>query len=175
MTNDEAEQRHELADIPSDAVQPTNRPARRMQLKKSRSLYAGPIPPPGALAQYEETLPGAADRILTMAESQQAHRQALEVAAVNHNARRSMAGLFVGGIVALAALALAGVLAALGQPAWSAATATVAVASLAGVFVYGNYTRRKERTARLENTLNPTLDDPEEPTEPPADPQLPRE
>lgn len=174
MAEDEAEQRDELAEIPSDAVQPPNRPARRMQLRKSRSLYAGPIPPPGALAQYEETLPGAADRILTMAESQQAHRQALEAAAANHNAWRSMAGLFVGGIVALAALALAGVLAALGQPVWSAATAMAAVASLAGVFVYGNYIRRKERTARLEGMLNPTLDDPEEPATPPSEPQPPR-
>ena len=33
-------------------------------------MYSGPIPPPEALARYEEIQPGAADRILKMAEKQ---------------------------------------------------------------------------------------------------------
>lgn len=31
-------------------------------------MYSGPIPPPEALARYEEIQPGAADRIIKMAE-----------------------------------------------------------------------------------------------------------
>ena len=139
------------------------------------SMYSGPIPPPAALAQYDKTLPGAADRILKMAESQQAHRQALEVVAINHDARRSMAGLIAGAVIALAALAFAGVLAALGQPVGSVATGLFAIASLAGVFVYGTYTRRKERTTRLQETLNPTVDVVEPSEEQPSGPHLPRE
>ncbi|MFQ7172706.1 MAG: DUF2335 domain-containing protein [Thomasclavelia ramosa] len=44
--------------------------------------YSGPIPHPSDFEQYERVLPGAADRILTMAENQSAHRQTLEKAAI---------------------------------------------------------------------------------------------
>ena len=40
--------------------------------------FAGPIPPPSMMKQYEGTLPGSADRILKMAENQSEHRQSLE-------------------------------------------------------------------------------------------------
>ena len=40
--------------------------------------FSGPLPHPNHLAAYEQTLPGAADRILTMAEKQQNHRMNLE-------------------------------------------------------------------------------------------------
>ena len=40
--------------------------------------FAGPIPPPSMMKQYEETLPGSADRILKMAEKQSEHRQWVE-------------------------------------------------------------------------------------------------
>lgn len=33
--------------------------------------YTGPLPPPGAMADYEKVLPGMADRIVTMAEKEQ--------------------------------------------------------------------------------------------------------
>ena len=138
------------------------------------SLYAGPIPPPEALAHYERTLPGAADRILKMSESQQAHRQATETVVVNYEVRRGMAGLAAGVGVTLAAFALAGALAALGQTTFGFATAMVAIASLAGVFVAGHFSRRKERAARLEEMLNPAVGVNEQPIEQPSGPQLPR-
>ena len=40
--------------------------------------YAGPLPPPQMLQQYEATVPGAADRILRMAERESEHRRSLE-------------------------------------------------------------------------------------------------
>lgn len=146
-----------------------------MRVVKSRSRFSGPIPPPSALAQYEEILPGAADRILGMAESQQAHRQATETVVVDYEVRRGMAGLAAGVGVTLAAFALAGVLAALGQTTFGFATAMVAIASLAGVFVVGHFSRRRERTARLKETLNPTVDVTAAPDEKSSGPQLPRE
>ena len=36
--------------------------------------FSGPIPPPDALAQYNNIVPGAAERILKMAENQAAAR-----------------------------------------------------------------------------------------------------
>ena len=40
--------------------------------------FQGPIPHPAHLAGYEEILPGSANRIISMAEKEQIHRQGLE-------------------------------------------------------------------------------------------------
>lgn len=53
------------------------------RLQHQEVSYAGPIPPPAMLARYNEVLPGAAERILKMAEEQSSHRQYLEKAVVN--------------------------------------------------------------------------------------------
>lgn len=45
--------------------------------------YSGPIPPPKMLEEYEGVLSGSADRILAMAEKEQAHRHTLEDRAVS--------------------------------------------------------------------------------------------
>lgn len=52
--------------------------------KRPRSLearsvtYSGPLPPSAEMERYESITPGAADRILTMAEQQQRHRHIQE-------------------------------------------------------------------------------------------------
>ena len=73
-----------------------------------------------------------------------------------------MWGLVAGTVVTLAALAVAGLLAVSGHSAFSALTALTPIAALAGVFVYGDRSRRQERERRLEETLAPTPADPEE-------------
>ena len=40
--------------------------------------YEGPYPPPSMLAEYNQIVPGSADRLITMAEEEQKHRQQLE-------------------------------------------------------------------------------------------------
>jgi len=41
--------------------------------------HSGPLPMPQQLRQYDDIVPGAAERIIRMAEGQGAHRQRLEV------------------------------------------------------------------------------------------------
>ncbi|MGC6485047.1 MAG: DUF2335 domain-containing protein [Candidatus Puniceispirillales bacterium] len=43
-------------------------------IEVTMSLFSGPLPPPQILEQYEECLPGAADRIMSRAEKEQSHR-----------------------------------------------------------------------------------------------------
>ncbi len=40
--------------------------------------WSGPLPPPAALEQFERSSPGAADRILSMAEKEEEHRHEQE-------------------------------------------------------------------------------------------------
>lgn len=61
-------------------------PARRQkgaptiaQVQQTRiEQHSGPIPSPDVLAKYEQMLPGTAERIIRMAETQQSHNHTLE-------------------------------------------------------------------------------------------------
>ncbi len=54
-----------------------------VQKKFVSEQLQGPIPPPSYLSGYEQLLPGAADRILKMAEKETEHRQAMEKKALD--------------------------------------------------------------------------------------------
>ncbi len=111
MSESEAfQQRDQPADAPDESIRPSARSDARAQIVKAvhASLYAGPIPPPEVLAQYEDVLPGLADRIMAESERQRAHRQGAEMTLIRNDARARMAGLIAGLVVALAALAGSG-------------------------------------------------------------------
>ena len=177
--DDAAPNRDQPAGASDEAIQSSDAAEEHMRIVaaavQTSMRYAGPIPPPEMLAQYEEVLPGIADRIMTKAERQQAHRHKAEMTLIRNDGRQSMAGMAIGGAAVVTALVVAGVLAAQGYPWFGTAGVLGTIASLAGVFVYGTHSRRKERATRLEETLTPTVDVSEPPVEQPSGPQLPRE
>src|ERR1700733_9145648 len=63
--------------------------------------YAGPLPHPEHLEHFERTLPGAADRILIMAEQEQGHRHAWEMRELGAATLTERIGLFGGIAVAI--------------------------------------------------------------------------
>lgn len=121
--------------------------------------FAGPLPPPSVLAAYDEIVPGAAERILAMAEAQSQHRQELEQHVIRSDAKRADSGLKAGFWLSLTAIVGGVSVAILGHPTAGATIATAAVATLAGVFVYGSHSRRSEREEKkqmLEKKQPPT-------------------
>ena len=64
-----------VADQPPEQVQ-------RERLAITAESYSGPLPHPDHLRHFEATLPGAADRIIKMAEKQSAHRREMEALTV---------------------------------------------------------------------------------------------
>ena len=60
---------------------------------QSMSLHVGPIPNAEQLAKYESIFPGAADRIIAMAEKQSNHRHDIEKTIIKSNARDSLIGV----------------------------------------------------------------------------------
>lgn len=62
--------------------------------KVMQSEFSGPIPPPNMIKGYEAILPGAADRIITMAEKQSSHRQEMERKIISTESRDSLLGIF---------------------------------------------------------------------------------
>lgn len=65
------------------------------------SLYAGPLPDPETFKKYEKVCPGAADRIITMAENQSAHRQAMENKFIDSRIKNSFLGLWMAFIIGI--------------------------------------------------------------------------
>jgi uncharacterized membrane protein len=59
--------------------------------------FSGPLPPPSYLSEYDAILPGAADRIISMAEAEQKHRHSWERSALNN----TTVGLWFGFLIAL--------------------------------------------------------------------------
>lgn len=104
---------------------------------------------------YEEVLPGAADRILTMAESQQAHRHDLERATVHEAANRSWWGLRLGFVIALVAIGVGAGAIFTGHALAGFALIIAQAAALAGVFVIGRVEQRKERVEKEALTRLP--------------------
>lgn len=95
--------------LPQEDVPKATR--RVLQVIAEVSPHHGPIPPPETFQAYDTILPGAADRILSMAEREQAHRMEWERTAIEAESRNSTLGLSLG-ITALLLL-VAGALGAL--------------------------------------------------------------
>lgn len=66
--------------------------------------FGGPLPPAEEFARYEQVCPGAADRIIAMAENQSRHRQAIENKSIEMTSRDSLLGLIFAFVFALATL-----------------------------------------------------------------------
>ena len=119
----------------------------------------GPLPSPQAFKGYEDTLPGAANRILEMAENEQNHRHKHEMAALGiarvgiiGGTRRSYFGMALGFLVALIGILCGTYLAANGHDTSGMALFLASLASLVGVSVYGISVQNAERRRNAEDT-----------------------
>ena len=110
-----------------------------------QELYAGPLPPPNMLAEYDRIQPGFANRIFQLTEEQAHHRMSLERAVVLGDMKRSWVGLWCGLTVSLAAMVIAGILAWTGQGLAAGFVATMDIGSIVGTFVYATLKRKQER------------------------------
>lgn len=63
--------------------------------------HSGPLPSPEVLKKYDELLPGTAERIISMAERQSAHRVELEKKVIPRQLNESTRGQILGFIIAL--------------------------------------------------------------------------
>jgi len=98
--------------------------------------WSGPLPPPAALEQFERASPGAADRILTMAEREEEHRQDLERIMVSSEIRSRNRGQFLGFLIAAITL-IGGIWLVYEGKDWPGLVAILTpLIGLVGIFVY---------------------------------------
>ncbi|MEK7150143.1 MAG: DUF2335 domain-containing protein [Patescibacteria group bacterium] len=110
--------------------------------------FSGPLPHPDILRQFNEIVPGAAERIIKMAEEQSAHRKELEKKVINSDITRSKWGQILGFVIALAGLGVSAIVVVYGNAIAGGFIGVGTLASLVGVFMYGSKTRSKERETK---------------------------
>ena len=111
-----------------------------------QEFHQGPLPPPRQLGQYDQVLPGAAERIMTMAENEQTHRHMNESRLIGGEIRLK----FTGQIAAFAALILmillVGFMVWSGNPIQAASLGAVMITGVVGLFLAPKFFQRPEPT-----------------------------
>jgi uncharacterized membrane protein len=110
----------------------------------SASRFAGPLPHPEILAGYEEACPGAALRIIQMAEEEGRSRRALEAKAVDAQVegmrrqfREARLGQIFAFLIAVLFLGCGTYIAALGQPWAGALFGGIGLGGIVTTFILG--------------------------------------
>ena len=108
-------------------------------------MFAGPLPPQDVLKRYNDVLPGAAERILTMAEDQGSHRRGLENRVIDNDISSSKRGSWFAFIIGITAVVGSIVLLAMDKNIAGFVTLITALGTLLGVFIHASRQRKKER------------------------------
>lgn len=106
--------------------------------------YSGPLPLPEDLAKYDRVVPGAAERILRMAENESEHRRKRDNRmdwSIIITTILSVVFAFLS-IIALSVLAYFAL--EMGYPTAASSFAVGAMAAVAGVFIYKSKKKAKE-------------------------------
>lgn len=116
-----------------------------MVRQHSMQAFSGPLPHPDILKKFDEVVPGAAERIIKMAEGQFEHRTALERKVIESDIERSKRGQVLGFLIAIVGLVASALIAIFGNAIAGGIIGVGTLASLVGVFMYGAKTRSEER------------------------------
>jgi uncharacterized membrane protein len=135
---------------------PTAATPSRLMAATQVQQFQGPLPHPDLLRQYNDIVPGAAERIIALAERQAEHRMTLEKIVIHGDTVRAHWGLVCGLVISLALLGSAIYMAAIGYAWPGAILGAFDIVALAGVFVYGTHSRREERAERVKGAQHTT-------------------
>ena len=120
---------------------------RRMEF----SYYSqSPYPDPVILKAYEDQIPGAAKLLLEQAIKQSDHRMDLEKRVVREGNVRSWGGLISAFVLSVLSIILSFELIQSGHDWAGASITTATIVGLAGTFIYGTRSQRKERSKKAE-------------------------
>lgn len=120
---------------------PLNFPIGTFQITQS-THFQGPIPPPAVLAEYDALLPGLANRIVGMAESEQTFRQGLVSKGLRANVIRDRLGQILAFSVVTIVAAFAFILIDAGHTVGGTTLGSVDLVGLAALFL------RQERSEK---------------------------
>ncbi len=99
--------------------------------------FSGPIPPPQILSGYDQVQAGFAERIVAMAEKEQAHRHGLEIQALTSSISIQKRGQIFALLLSLLILSISGFLIYDGKELGGSVLAGATLTTLAYIFITG--------------------------------------
>lgn len=125
-----------------------------IQFAISQSIHsASPLPDPAVLRGLEDIQQGTMDRLLTMAERQQAHRHSLESKNLGADVNRAYLGVASALVISLVCVVGGFIVINNGHDSAGTVVVGTSLASLVGVFIYGTLARRAERQQKTERIV----------------------
>ena len=106
------------------------------------------MPHPAVLEGYERVVPGAARRILDMAEADARHQHMLETSALQAMGRETLLGQLFALVVTLSAFATVAYLGHLGHPTAASVVGGTTIVGLVSAFVAGRKVRSGDESRR---------------------------
>lgn len=116
----------------------------RQKLVTRAVHYPGPLPPASEFRQYDEILPGAAERILLMAETEQKHRLQMQDKIIDAGIKTEQRGQIIAALLVITFSGVAIGLFIAKQYAYAVAVMGL-IAGMASVFIYkGNWKAQQD-------------------------------
>lgn len=147
MLEEQSKKEHEIIDkqdVDIEAVEEeTVEAVKEVVIKAMKEEFSGPIPHPDTIRKYEEILPGAADRIISMAERQALHRQEMERKMITAESRDGLLGVVFAFMLGIGCIIAAVIMVCLVPK-----SAGVIAGALLGVTGIGSITSNFIRSAR---------------------------
>lgn len=122
-----------------------------IMLLKQEERFEGPIPHPEFFEKYENTLPGSAERILSMAERQQSHRIEMEKKVISEGLVKERRGQIFGFVLFILCLITSVVFIYFGLPKFGGILATISAIAVVGLFLGGKMVVRKNLKNNTKN------------------------
>lgn len=110
--------------------------------------FEGPLPPPNLLQAYEQIIPGSAERLLVLLETQAAHRRTIEQQLVSADIHAKRRGQAIAAVLSSLFGVIAGILGYLGHDWLAGCIALSTITSLAVIFVLGKQPERSTATTK---------------------------
>lgn len=115
-------------------------------------FHSGPLPPAEEASAYESILPGAFDRILSMAEHQAEHRRAQETKIVDGAMRVEPRGQWLAFVIALTVISCGTLLVVLDKSVEGLSAILTTLGILVGVFIQQKRRRYNETAEKADPT-----------------------
>ncbi len=117
------------------------RPHTSGEVVHQSASFEGPMPPPAILEGYERLVPGAAERILAMAESDTKHQHSIELAALRAMENEVKRGQIFAFVIGLAALLASMFALYMGSPTVAGIIGGTTVVGLVSAFIIGRFVK----------------------------------